>query len=1010
MADPLSVSSGIAGLLALSGSILSKGYQYVTAVKDAPRNLRHLLRETSALDTLLDQLLDLSSSKSAALHKTALQSLVDGNAIRDCTEILQSLDKVVSSCAQVPGQTTRNLGKAMIWPLKDSSAQKLLAELTRMKDTFTTALAVDAVHALQRVDAKTNEILDSVTQLQITKHKEKEVKRQQETLAWLCPFKVDMSGVLETILHLRQSGTGEWFLRSKHYQSWKQSFWNTILWISSTPGCGKTVLAATVIDHLRSAVSLKKEDDAVIYVFFGHGSGNQEIHSTSDLLDCIIHQLVQHNPSCREDLEGVQKQIEKRKGSKPIQAEKLAILQAMCLRVEHVYLVVDALDECPDVVSFIQEIVGLLEQVLWLGDVLRILITSRPSREIERILFPHLSSHMNLNRMDGLQLDIHHYVQAEVSCRIETGVLKVRNESLKKEIVEQLSRGADHMFLWARIQLEQLSSLRSDKAIKAALQSLPRGLDETYIKILYRMKEENEDNLDELKSLLRWLVINSGPLSFAQLAEAISISPADTARDVDAILTDPLDIMGICGSLITIHSDPGKEANEQSTVQLAHLSIRDYLTSSRIKNSSVAELAVDIAEADAIAAETCLQYIGFSDFSGPYSSVTQQRSLFSAYRFLRYACCNWTSHLVSATSTGVSLHRFLPRLTWFLYTGEPSWNYVIWERFRHESSVADGVYAWDFTLSLPQVNNKPLHYHPLCWVAILGLDAVADYLLEQGTDPDTVITRIDYRVTALHVAAGHGNVTLAKILLNHGATVDMPKWPRKTTALHIAAENGHADMIRVLLGANASVHKLSTSGASAFYRSARGGSIEVMRMLYEAGSNIDIRTHDDWTALHEAVEMGHGDVLDLLLGWNANPLVANSYGQTAFRTAVAFDHHAMASILFSHILKLFRESRMAWPRASEASRLLELGKEFEVANGNKHLMIRVCCRCLAIARPTDPSCNDCNHATCHSCNRVTTLRPTAKFEKKRYRTREGVLNQSRHVLSIRQSRLSEPVG
>lgn len=58
--DPISVfslTSSIAGVLTLSGAILTNGYGYVSEIAKAPKELRLLLSETVALHTLLDQLL-----------------------------------------------------------------------------------------------------------------------------------------------------------------------------------------------------------------------------------------------------------------------------------------------------------------------------------------------------------------------------------------------------------------------------------------------------------------------------------------------------------------------------------------------------------------------------------------------------------------------------------------------------------------------------------------------------------------------------------------------------------------------------------------------------------------------------------------------------------------------------------------------------------------------------------------------------------------------------------------
>ncbi len=72
--------------------------------------------------------------------------------------------------------------------------------------------------------------------------------------------------------------------------------------------------------------------------------------------------------------------------------------------------------------------------------------------------------------------------------------------------------------------------------------NLPRGLDETYTRILQKIQEESPDSVDCVKTILRWLIGTAEPLTLDQLAEAISIESFDTCRDSDAIATDPRDL------------------------------------------------------------------------------------------------------------------------------------------------------------------------------------------------------------------------------------------------------------------------------------------------------------------------------------------------------------------------------------------------------------------------------------------------------------------------------------
>lgn len=96
--------------------------------------------------------------------------------------------------------------------------------------------------------------------------------------------------------------------------------------------------------------------------------------------------------------------------------------------------------------------------------------------------------------------------------------------------------------------------------------------------------------------------------------------------------------------------------------------------------------------------------------------------------------------------------------------------------------------------------------------AAMGHDTNVGKLLSIGTDANT---RTVNGSTALHHAAATNQCKVARLLLQHGALIDMPMVaragitpllyaPNGSTALHLAAACGHVEMVRLLLehGAN----------------------------------------------------------------------------------------------------------------------------------------------------------------------------------------------------------------
>lgn len=53
MAEPLSIASGVAGIITLSNAVVAAGYSYFNSVRSAPEDLKDLVREIALLNMLI---------------------------------------------------------------------------------------------------------------------------------------------------------------------------------------------------------------------------------------------------------------------------------------------------------------------------------------------------------------------------------------------------------------------------------------------------------------------------------------------------------------------------------------------------------------------------------------------------------------------------------------------------------------------------------------------------------------------------------------------------------------------------------------------------------------------------------------------------------------------------------------------------------------------------------------------------------------------------------------------
>ena len=128
---------------------------------------------------------------------------------------------------------------------------------------------------------------------------------------------------------------------------------------------------------------------------------------------------------------------------------KQCLIEMLTVQDSHpIYLIMDALDECPDtseVPSPRNRILQLLEElaVLQIPN-LRICVTSRPEFDIRDFLEPLTSRQVSLHDQSGQKQDIADYVRSIVYSKSEPHMRRWRKED-KEFVIETLCERADGM-------------------------------------------------------------------------------------------------------------------------------------------------------------------------------------------------------------------------------------------------------------------------------------------------------------------------------------------------------------------------------------------------------------------------------------------------------------------------------------------------------------------------------------------------------------------------------------
>lgn len=327
-----------------------------------------------------------------------------------------------------------------------------------------------------------------------------------------------------------------------------------------------------------------------------------------------------------------------------------------------------------------------------------------------------------------------------------------------------------HRFRLVKCQLNELVRLRTDSAIKKALRTLPRDLDQMYETILRKI---TDSDIYLARTALIWLTYASRPLKLKELAEGAILNMEMTDLGPDDKLGNPEDILDILGSLVSYID---------GCVELSHNSVRDYLRSPGVA-SALSAFYLTESRCVPELATLCLNYLLLSSFSaGPCNTADDMCSRLESFPLLFYISHNWANHVQP-----------------YLHENRPLFDRVT--RFFASHATPQFV-SWVQVLLIHPRNVRKTYKHyppaptPLYYATSFGLVPVVEHLLANGADVNEPGGRAGG--TPLHGACWRSHPDLVRLLLRSGADFAALN-EHNISALEILSLTGDETMRRVIL-------------------------------------------------------------------------------------------------------------------------------------------------------------------------------------------------------------------
>ena len=439
MADPFSISASIAGLLTLADVVFQRTYNYVKAVKKAPKEISALSAEIGALYGVLSNL----HLVSRQLEHEQADSTTRIHHIHSCYQTLEHVKSILNrdDSSSLREKRVETLQRRLKWPFKSSEVKELIAEIERHKTTLGLALNVDCMSGLLRALSKHDEVRDTIEGMRIELKERHEattrIEIDRESQEILISFaKVEPRNNHRMSRKLRSPGTGLWLTEGQEFRQWLETD-NARLWFYGIPGAGKTVLASSVIEE---AIRISRSTDAVAFFYCDYKDvATQDL---SNILGSLAQQFA------KQDEESFAKLREFYTANNPDHRldvtydsrDLLNLLRVVTLVFDCAMIIVDGLDECGQNTPMVVDALTSLNDC---EDVtVKTIFLSRDEVEIRERLEKYTKVSIAARSSD-LRL----YVGAELDLRMREKRLRIKDQSLKGHILERLVEGAEGMYV-----------------------------------------------------------------------------------------------------------------------------------------------------------------------------------------------------------------------------------------------------------------------------------------------------------------------------------------------------------------------------------------------------------------------------------------------------------------------------------------------------------------------------------------------------------------------------------
>ncbi|KAK0387224.1 hypothetical protein NLU13_5537 [Sarocladium strictum] len=827
--DPLSISMGVAGVLPLIAQVITTAREYVNSVANAREMIRSLILELEVLKSAIEKLGDLLLTDKIAESDIQFDQ---ASVLLSCSTAIEV--KLQELFKRLARESNRKLG-SLLWPFTEKEHQKTIGELKNFTTWIHFALSIDGCRLLsqtsdhvvavlagqleqfkatQKLDSKTTELFSAVQKQNKALEDSASLDHRRRVLDWISTTKHDIRHAI--LQRSRTQNTGSWLLRSDSFMEWRAGRSQAnILWCNGIQGSGKTVLACTAIDELKSRI--EKPDTLLAYYYFDYQ--DHKSHAPLNVVSSLLRQLLEQLPELPAPVEELYEARIKSDGNQLLEYERL--LQVICQTEGATYLVFDALDECGD----LKYVLDLLKKLGQLENC-RILVTSRP--HVCRQLPPSFPCfELEIKAQDE---DIKRYILEQCDA---ANIHQVADDYFIHQLVEKLTQSASGMFLLPVLQLRTVLNEPTIGEMQDKLDQLTEALSDAFAETMARIQRLPGSRSRLALSALMHLAHAQRLFQASELCDILALRPEKSFLDTKYRPRAKM-ILDCCQGLAVLDEETGQ-------IRLAHYAIQEYLVSNseQLFPKFAVRLAFD-----------CLDYLLLDDFKeGPLEADVEIEKRLASYPFLAYTSLFWGSYVKPVETSPEVRDKLLT-----FYESSPATAVTI-QVVHFEAGYHTGYYCPKECLS-----TTPLHHSAVKGLVHSTRILLDSYDINRGTAMGT---------TPLIKATSSGHPEVVKLLLEQGADPRRRNW--YGNALLCAAEAGKCETIRQLVEWGMDPNEECEDGRTPLGAALDNDSAQAVELLVDLGADLGLREGGEVrkNRFLEACAHGCNKTVDMILrrGW-----------------------------------------------------------------------------------------------------------------------------------------------